>query len=83
LSVAVPFLNRPDPGTLRTIGELSALGFAFLLALALGYWFGLTLDSWLGTSPWLTVVFSLFGLAAGVVNVYRIVAHAMRSERRP
>lgn len=32
---------------------------------------GWYLDRWLDTAPWLLVVFFLFGLGAGLLNIYR------------
>ena len=32
---------------------------------------GLLIDRWLGTSPWGFFIFFVFGLVAGVLNVYR------------
>ena len=68
---------------LRTAGSLSTVGLAFVLALVIGFWFGSVLDGWLGTKPVLTIVFFFFGLAAGILNVYRIVsqAHPRRSSQ--
>jgi ATP synthase protein I len=66
----------------RTAGELSAAFLSFIVAIALGWWFGHLLDDRLGTSPWMTMLFSLLGLAAGVLNVYRTVSRAMRSVGR-
>ena len=66
------------PETLRTIGALSTVGLAFVIAIALGFWFGSLLDSWLGTKPWLTLVFFFFGLAAGILNVYRTSSRLMK-----
>ena len=57
--------------TMRTLGALSTVGFSFVLAIVIGAWFGWLLDKWLGTSPWLFILFFFFGLAAGVLNVYR------------
>jgi F0F1-type ATP synthase assembly protein I len=62
--------------TLRTAGALSTVGLAFVLALVIGFWFGTVLDGWLGTKPAFTIVFFFFGLAAGILNVYRIVSQA-------
>ena len=62
--------------TLRAAGALSTVGLAFVLALVIGFWFGTVLDRWLGTKPVLTIVFFFFGLAAGILNVYRIVSQA-------
>ncbi len=55
----------------RTIGALSTVGFSFVLAVGLGALIGYYLDKWFGTSPWLFLLFILFGLAAGILNVYR------------
>ena len=57
--------------TVRQIGALSTVGFSFVLAIVIGAGFGWWLDTRLGTSPWLMMVFFFLGLAAGVLNVYR------------
>lgn len=55
----------------------SGLGLAFRItadivaALAVGIVIGVLLDRWLGTTPWLLIVFFIFGAAAGILNVYR------------
>lgn len=59
------------PDTVRTIGALSTVGFAFVLAIVLGVAFGLLLDRWFGTKPVFFFIFFVIGLAAGVLNVYR------------
>ena len=56
---------------LRTAWELSAGMLSFVVAIGLGWWFGRVLDSWFGTAPWMTRLFTAFGLVAGVLNVYR------------
>lgn len=68
---------------LGTAWELSAGLLSFVVAIAIGWWFGGVLDRRLGTAPWLMVVFTAFGLAAGVLNVYRTVSRAMRPSRSP
>jgi ATP synthase protein I len=70
--------NKSDATMMRTAWELSAGMLSFVVALALGYWFGVTLDRWFGTAPWLTIVFVVFGLVAGVLNVYRTMSSALR-----
>jgi ATP synthase protein I len=69
--------NKSDANMLRTAWELSAGMLSFVIALGLGYWFGLTLDRWWGTAPWLTRIFVAFGFVAGVLNVYRTMTRAM------
>jgi ATP synthase protein I len=57
--------------TVRVLGALSTVGLSFVLAIVIGAWFGWMLDKWLGTGPWLFFLFFFFGLAAGILNVYR------------
>lgn len=61
----------PDGRTLRTIGQLSTIGLAFVFAIVLGFTGGLWIDRGLGTSPWFTLLGFAAGLAAGVLNVVR------------
>jgi hypothetical protein len=56
------------------------VGIQFPVAIAIGFFFGRWLDGSLGTHPWLTILFSLFGITAGFVNLFRITAQASRSE---
>ena len=63
--------KKPLSETVRQLGALSTVGFSFVLAVGLGVWAGLTLDRWLGTSPWFFFIFFIFGLTAGILNVYR------------
>ena len=60
--------------------NVSIVGIQFPVAIALGFFFGRWLDGSLGTTPWLTIVFSLFGIIAGFVNLFRITAQASQSE---
>ena len=71
-----PRKTRAD--MVRTIGALSTVGLAFVLAVVIGAWFGRVLDSWLGTSPWLFMLGFFLGLAAGILNVYRTVSRTMK-----
>jgi len=64
--------------TPRPEGATSGLGFALRIgvelvgALVVGGGIGLLLDRWLGTKPWLMLVFFVLGAAAGFLNVYRV-----------
>jgi len=60
--------------------NVSIIGIQFPVAIAIGYFFGRWLDQQLGTSPYLMGLFTLFGIAAGFVNLFRIAAEASRSE---
>ena len=64
--------------TFRTIGALSTVGISFVLAIVMGFGCGYYLDRWLGTGPWLLLLFTLFGLAAGILNVYRTAGRILK-----
>jgi ATP synthase protein I len=70
-----------SPGTLRALGTVGSVGFAFVIAVVLGWWVGSLLDRWLGTTPWLTIIFFFLGLAAGALNVFRTFSHFGDPER--
>lgn len=59
--------------TLQLIGQLSTIGMSFVFALVIGFGGGFWLDGALGTKPWLSFVGFFLGLAAGVLNVYRVL----------
>ncbi len=72
-------MKEEDKGLLKTIAMLSTLGltmvFATLIGLAIGVW----LDSKLNTSPWLTILFLLIGIAAGF---YKVIQVAIREAKK-
>ena len=57
---------------------VSSMGISVVLAIAIGVWFGLSLDSWLGTKPWFFYIFLFIGIAAGFKNVYVIAGREIR-----
>ena len=66
-------LQPTPPTTLQLIGQLSTIGLSFVFALVIGFAAGYWVDGMLGTSPWLSFVGFFLGLAAGVLNVYRVM----------
>ena len=74
--------RKDQPGSLadsfRTIGALSTVGISFVLAIVIGFACGYYLDKWLGTGPWLLLVFTVFGLVAGITNVYRTAGRFLK-----
>lgn len=54
---------------------------SFVLALVLGFGVGYWLDSTLDTKPWLSFIGFFFGLAAGILNVYRVMKLSDTSAR--
>lgn len=73
--------NEEEPSVLRQLARLSTIGIALVAATAIGLAIGYGLDRWLGTSPWLTLIFTLFGIAAGFVNLFRDVGLMNRGRK--
>jgi len=65
--------------TWQLIGQLSTIGMSFVFAIVLGFGAGFWLDGALGTKPWLSFIGFFFGLAAGVLNVYRVLQLSNRA----
>lgn len=58
---------------LKQLARLSTIGIALVASTAIGLLIGYGLDWLFGTTPWLTMVFALFGIAAGFLNLFRDV----------
>ena len=65
-------MKEEDKGLLRSIAMLSTLGFTMVIATMIGLAIGVWLDSKLNTSPWLTIIFLLIGIAAGFNKVIQV-----------
>lgn len=66
--------DRKEREQWRQALELSALGLMFPIAIGLGFLWGWWMDRLFGTWPWLTAVFTGFGIAAAFVNLFRMTA---------
>ncbi len=54
----------------KSMGFLSSLGINMVVSTLIGLAMGHYLDQWLGTRPWLTVIFLIFGIIAGFRNIF-------------
>ena len=69
-----------DLGPWRMAGVLTSLGFLLAIATGLGTLLGYWLDSRWGTGPWLTLIGMFFGLAAGFIEMFRILKQYVKFE---
>jgi ATP synthase protein I len=63
---------------MRTIGALSTVGLSFVLAIALGAGIGYFLMTRLGLGSWVFLLFFVFGVVAGIINVYRTAGRFLK-----
>ncbi len=75
------FINF-DKDTLSAIGKASVMGLHMVSGILVGGVIGWLLDSWLGTGPWLFVIFFILGVAAGFLNVWRDMKAIVRAQER-
>jgi ATP synthase protein I len=75
-------LDHPDPnaanGSNVQTGRAMSMGFRvlteFVAGVVVGGLLGWQFDKWFGTQPFLLIIMSMLGAAAGFWNVYRIAA---------
>lgn len=68
--------NEEDNAVLRQMLNASSVGFAFIAGVVVGGIMGYYLDKWLGTSPYLLIVFLFFGVIAGIKNAIYYIRNA-------
>ncbi len=66
----------------KSLGFLSSLGISMVAATIIGLAMGYYLDRWLGTSPWLTMLFLGFGIAAGFRNLFVLTNRELKRQQR-
>ncbi len=76
--------TKPEPGTIDRsgIGPGMQAGIDVVAGVGGGLLVGWALDAWLGTSPFLLVLFLFLGAAAGTRNAFRTVQRLMRDGDR-
>lgn len=66
----------------KSLGFLSSVGISMVAATFIGLAMGYYLDKWLGTSPWLTLIFLLLGIVSGFRNIYILTSRELRRQER-
>ena len=66
-------MKRETRRTFKEFAYFSSLGLSVSLAVFIGLGIGVWLDRKFDTSPWLTLIFLGFGIAAGFRNIGRAV----------
>ncbi len=67
--------------TWQVVGDALQLGASIVFAILIGAWVGYWLDGKLGTFPYLSVIFFLFGIVAAARNVWIAVRKELESDK--
>ena len=70
--------DKGEDGKTSEISPALRVGTDLVAGVAVGAFIGWALDRWLGTQPWLMVVFFVLGAAAGFYNIYRSTEQTTR-----
>jgi ATP synthase protein I len=74
--------RHAPPEPMQVASSALAQGSRYALEIvagaAVGGFLGWQLDRWLGSKPWMLLLFSLLGLVAGFVNLLRAVAREQK-----
>jgi ATP synthase protein I len=62
------------------ISKYGTIGLEMGLCVAIGVIFGAYLDKFLHTSPWLTLVFTIFGFIAGFKSLFKLARDLIKDE---
>jgi Uncharacterized protein conserved in bacteria len=75
------FPNQGKPsGAMELLSTAGTIGLQLVVSTFIGLAMGYFLDKWLGTSPWLLVIFLLLGIVAGFRDVFLEVQRIQKKE---
>ena len=66
----------------QNIADLLSIGIMFPACIGIGYGIGYLIDHLVGTQMAFKVIFLLFGIAAGFINLFRTVSKVDRDASR-
>jgi ATP synthase protein I len=64
----------------RKISELSSVGLLLPSSIVVGLFFGYFLDKWLGTHPWMLLIFLVLGIVSGLMSLFRALKKHMNDQ---
>jgi ATP synthase protein I len=53
------------------IAQMTSVGFGLVISMVIGWFIGNLIDKHFHTAPVFMLIFLLFGIAAGIINVFR------------
>lgn len=73
-------MKEEDRKYYRQLAMASTIGFQVAFAVFIGLAFGVWLDKRFDTFPWLSLLFMVFGVAAGFLNYYRFAIQQQKED---
>jgi len=55
----------------RKLADVSSLALTLPIGIAVGLFIGYALDKWLKTDPWMLIIWTLLGVASGLISLIR------------
>ncbi len=74
-------INQPGRSPASNAGVGFRIAVEMVAALVVGVGIGLLLDNWLGTKPWMLILFFILGCGAGFTNLIRVARDIDRKTR--
>jgi ATP synthase protein I len=75
-------LTKDKKEVVRSLISYSSLGLEMGLSVAIGIGIGYFLDAYFKTSPYLTIIFMFFGIAAAFKTIYLLLRKIERENKR-
>ncbi|MBF0519553.1 MAG: AtpZ/AtpI family protein [Nitrospirae bacterium] len=72
--------DKKKSGLFRHLFFASQVGLNIVVATAVGYAIGRGLDYLFSTTPWLTIIFLIFGIISGFFETFRLVQKAIKED---
>jgi F0F1-type ATP synthase assembly protein I len=62
------------------LAELSSIALILPSSIAVGLFLGYLLDRWLGTAPWLLLIFTVLGIVSGLLSLFRALRKELKDD---
>ncbi len=64
----------------KSLGFLSSVGISMVASVLIGMAMGYYLDQWLGTAPWMLLIFLGFGIVSGFRNIFILTRRELKRQ---
>ncbi|MDD2556911.1 MAG: AtpZ/AtpI family protein [Desulfuromonadaceae bacterium] len=64
----------------KSLGFLSSVGISMVASILIGMAMGYYLDIWLGTTPWMLLIFLGFGIVSGFRNIFILTRRELKRQ---